>query len=214
MTPPAASPSPYATEQEAFWAGSFGTQYIERNQDDALLAANLSFFARALGRAGALADAIEFGANVGMNLRALAQLRPGIGLEGIEINPAAADRLEQALGPGRVHRGSMLEFDPARQWDLVLAKGVLIHIEPSCLPDLYDRMVRACGRYLLIAEYYNPTPVALAYRGHADRLFKRDFAGELMDRHPQMKLVDYGFVWRRDPVAPQDDITWFLLERR
>ena len=214
MAQPCAQPSPYATEQEAFWAGSFGTQYIERNQDDALLAANVALFARALRRAGPLADAIEFGANVGMNLRALAQLRPGIGLEGIEINPAAADRLEQALGAGRAHRGSMLEFDPIRQWDLVLAKGVLIHIEPSCLPDLYDRMVRACGRYLLIAEYYNPTPVALAYRGHSDRLFKRDFAGELMDRHPQMHLVDYGFVWRRDPVAPQDDITWFLLERR
>ncbi|MFM1990491.1 MAG: pseudaminic acid synthase [Pseudomonadota bacterium] len=207
-------PTAYRTEQESFWAGSFGTEYIERNQDDSLLAANLAFFSKALARAGAIDDAIEFGANVGMNLRALRQLRPGIALDGIEINPAAADRLEQVLTPERVHRGSMLEFEPSRRWDLVMAKGVLIHIAPSCLPDLYDRLVRACGRYLLIAEYYNPTPVALNYRGHTDRLYKRDFAGELMDRHPQMSLVDYGFVWRRDPVAPQDDITWFLLERR
>lgn len=204
----------YQTEQEAFWAGDFGAQYIARNEGDELLAANLAFFARALGRAAPVADAIEFGANVGMNLRALARLRPGIALDGIEINPQAADRLAEVLPPERIHRGSILAFQPPRRWDLVLIKGVLIHIAPECLPDVYDRLVAACGRFLLIAEYYNPTPVSVPYRGHADRLFKRDFAGELMDRHPSMRLVDYGFVWRRDPVAPQDDTTWFLLERR
>jgi spore coat polysaccharide biosynthesis protein SpsF len=29
-----------------------------------------------------------------------------------------------------------------------------------------------------------------------------------------MKLLDYGFAYRRDPDFPQDDINWFLLERR
>ena len=42
----------------------------------------------------------------------------------------------------------------------------------------------------------------------------RDFAGEIMDRHPQLQLVDYGFAYRRDPNFPQDDITWFLMEKR
>ena len=28
------------TEQEAFWAGDFGTEYIQSNQGDALLASN------------------------------------------------------------------------------------------------------------------------------------------------------------------------------
>jgi hypothetical protein len=31
----------FKTEQEAFWAGEFGTEYIKRNQGDALLASNL-----------------------------------------------------------------------------------------------------------------------------------------------------------------------------
>ena len=35
-----------------------------------------------------------------------------------------------------------------------------------------------------------------------------------MDRYPQMRLVDYGFVYRRDPNFPQDDITWFLMEKQ
>ena len=55
--------------------------------------------------------------------------------------------------------------------------------------------------------------MTIPYRGNEDRLFKRDFAGELMNRFPTLKLLDYGFVWKRDPVFPQDDITWFLLEK-
>jgi hypothetical protein len=50
------------------------------------------------------------------------------------------------------------------------------------------------------------------YRGNQERLFKRDFAGELMDRHG-LKLVNYGFAYHRDNYHPQDDITWFLLEK-
>jgi spore coat polysaccharide biosynthesis protein SpsF len=82
------------------------------------------------------------------------------------------------------------------------------------LPAVYDKLVAATGRYLLVAEYYNPSPVAIPYRGHTDRLFKRDFAGEILDRHPNLRLVDYGFAYRRDPDFQQDDITWFLLEKQ
>ena len=65
-----------------------------------------------------------------------------------------------------------------------------------------------------IAEYYNPTPVEVKYRGHDGRLFKRDFAGEMLDRFPDLKLVDYGFNYHRDHNFPQDDGNWFLLEKR
>lgn len=204
----------YKTPQESFWAGRFGTDYIERNQGDALLASNLAFFAKALRAATGVQSCIEFGANIGMNLRALKLLYPAMTQHGIEINADAAARLAQAIPPDHVHHGSLLDFAPTRQWDLTLIKGVLIHLNPDVLPQVYDKLVESCGRYLLVAEYYNPVPQAIPYRGHADRLFKRDFAGEIMDRHPQMQLVDYGFAYRRDPSFPQDDITWFLLARR
>ena len=79
---------------------------------------------------------------------------------------------------------------------------------------MYDTLVQVTGEYLLVAEYYNLVLVAIAYRGHSDRLFKRDFAGEIMLRHPTMELLDYGFAYRRDPNFPQDDITWFLMRKR
>lgn len=158
----------YRTEQEAFWAGDFGTEYIQRNQGDALLASNLAFFSRCLRAARGLASCIEFGANIGMNLKALRLLRPGLDCHAIEINAEAARLLAEVIPPANVHQGSILEFEPRR---------------------------------------------TIRYRGQGDRLFRRDFAGEILDRLACMRLVDYGFAYRRDPSYPQDDATWFLLEK-
>lgn len=203
----------FKTGQENFWAGAFGTEYIQRNQGDAILASNLSSFAKALRCACGIKSCIEFGANIGMNLKALKLLYPGIEAHAIEINADAAKQLGEVISPPRVYQTSILEFTPSCTYDLAMIKGVLIHINPAELPQVYDKLVAATGRYLLVAEYYNPVPVAISYRGHSDRLFKRDFAGEIMDRHAQMKLLDYGFVYHRDPQFPDDDFTWFLMEK-
>jgi spore coat polysaccharide biosynthesis protein SpsF len=203
----------YKTEQEEFWAGNFGTDYIQRNQGSQLLASNLAFFSKALRSTSNLKKCIEFGANIGMNLLALKMLYPNMDLHGIEINESAVAELRALIPEDNVYHESILNFEHRGQWDLVLVKGVLIHINPDEIQKVYDKMVSACSRYLLIAEYYNPTPVSIPYRGHANRLFKRDFAGEIMDIFPEMKLADYGFAYKRDPDFPQDDINWFLLRR-
>lgn len=203
----------YTTEQEAFWAGSFGDAYIQRNNSDQLLASNLHFFSSALKQCGKVQSSIEFGANIGMNLRALKMLYPGIQLEGIEINATAASELAEVIGKENVHHCSIFDVIPTKQVDLAFIKGVLIHINPDQLHVVYDRLYAASSRYILVAEYYNPSPVSIPYRGHDDRLFKRDFAGELMDRFTDLELVDYGFAYRRDPSFPQDDITWFLMRK-
>lgn len=204
----------FKTEQEAFWAGNFGEEYINRNKGDDLLASNLDFFAKALRSTYGIKNCIEFGANIGMNLKALKLLYPNINSHAIEINVEAARQLGSVISPANIYNTSILDFEPARNWDLTLIKGVLIHINPNVLPQVYDKLVASMGRYLMVAEYYNTFPVAVPYRGHSDRLFKRDFAGEIMDLHPQLRLVDYGFAYRRDPNFPQDDITWFLMEMR
>ena len=204
----------FKTEQESFWAGEFGSEYIQRNQGDALLASNLNFFSKALRAAHKLNSCIEFGANIGMNLKALKLLHPTIELHAIEINADAANELAKTIPQKNVYQSSILDFESCECWDLALIKGVLIHINPEELINVYDKLVAACGKFLLVAEYYNPSPVEIPYRGHNNRLFKRDFAGEIMNRHPQMTLIDYGFSYRRDPNFPQDDITWFLLEKK
>ena len=203
----------FKTEQEDFWAGKFGDDYIARNAGAALLGSNISLLAKMLGRCAQAKSLIEFGANIGMNLRAIRALQSDMELGAIEINADAVQELRAWGGVNEIHHGSVLEFQTGRTWDIALIKGVLIHINPDFLPQVYESLFRASNRYIMMVEYYNPTPVEVVYRGHSGRLFKRDFASELLDRFPSLRVVDYGFVWRRDPVFPQDDATWFVLEK-
>jgi pseudaminic acid biosynthesis-associated methylase len=204
----------YKTEQEVFWAGEFGKEYIGRNKSEEYLASNLNFFSKAFSQSGRPGSVIEFGANVGMNLRAIKLLFPNIDLFGIEINKDAAAELADNIGKDRVYNGSIFDFETSRKYDVSLIKGVLIHINPEMLSLVYEKLYNSSQKYILICEYYNPSPVTVNYRGHTDRLFKRDFAGEMLEKYNDLILVDYGFCYKRDIAFPQDDITWFLLEKK
>ena len=203
----------FLTEQEQFWAGEFGDEYTNRNQGKQWIAANLSLFAQVLRRTERVQSVLEFGANIGLNLDAIHQLLPHAELSAVEINAKAAELLT-AKGFINVWQGSILEYKTEKQHDLTFTKGVLIHLNPDWLPKVYDALYHASSRYILIAEYYNPKPVEVAYRGHSEKLYKRDFCGELLDRFSDLSLIDYGFVYHRDMNFPEDDLTWFLLEKK
>ncbi len=204
--------SMYKTPQEEFWAGAFGDEYTDRNQNEKLLSSNHALFSRIVARTTGVRSVIEFGPNVGLNLIAIMRLIPDVELSAVEINEKACAAL-QKTGKVQVYCQSILDFKPDRKRDMVFTKGVLIHLSPEVLPAVYEKMYESSARYVCVAEYYNPTPVEINYRGHGERLFKRDFAGELLDKYPDLRLVDYGFSYHRDPQFPQDDITWFLLEK-
>lgn len=203
----------FKTPQENFWAGDFGNDYIDRNKGDKLLASNLNFFNNSLKSASRINSVIEFGANIGMNLKSLKLLFPHLELDGIEINKNAHSKLKDFLGINNAHLSSIFDFTSKKTYDLTLIKGVLIHINPDELKNVYKKLYELSSKYILICEYYNPSPVTINYRGHSDRLFKRDFAGEFMDVYKDVQLIDYGFSYRRDQKFPQDDITWFLLKK-
>ena len=202
----------FTTEQEEFWAGSFGDEYAERNWGKQIVAGNTALFSRIMSQTTKVKSAIEFGANIGMNLMAIRHLFPEIELSAIEINTNAVERLN-SLGYVNVYPQSILDFACDCTRDFVLIKGVLIHINPEALPKVYELLYQTSNRYICLAEYYNPSPVEVSYRGHTGKLFKRDFAGEMLNQFPALRLIDYGFVYHSDPNFPLDDITWFLLEK-
>lgn len=197
-------------EQEKFWSGQFGTDYCQRNNTGRLLEANMVMFADIIPQCRGISTVCEFGCNIGLNLEAIHLVNPALHLTGFDINPEAvkvASRLEYA----DVYESSIMDFNPEDKFDLVFTKGVLIHIHPDNLQDTYRKIVKLSNKYILVAEYYNPKPVALDYRGESGKLWKRDFAGDLIDNFG-MRLVDYGFVYHRGNY-PQDDISWFLLTK-
>ncbi len=203
----------YKTEQEEFWAGEFGNEYTNRNMGASLVAANTALFARMFYKTVNIASMIEFGANRGLNLVAVRNLFPNIQLDAVEINQQAVEELK-ALGLATVFHSSLFDFKVDKQYDATLSKGVLIHINPDSLHLAYQMLYQYSRKYICIMEYYNPKPVEVEYRGNRNKLFKRDFAGEMMDKYPDLTLLDYGFVYHRDNNFPQDDGNWFVLEKR
>lgn len=202
----------YATEQETFWAGEFGNEYISRNENVNLLAAKILFWSGIVRKGEAISSCLELGANIGLNLKALGVLLPCLQMTGVEINAKAAEECAK-LERVKVVNTSILEYKSEEQFDLVFTSGVLIHINPDMLPMVYDVLYRHSKKYILVSEYYNLTPMEINYRGNKGKLFKRDFAGEIMARYPSLHLIDYGFRYHGALDSEGEDSTWFLMEK-
>lgn len=202
----------FKTEQEKFWAGDFGEKYITRNRDKQLIASNTALFAKILPKSEKISSVFEIGPNIGLNLISLKSLLPHAEFTALEINENAVFQLKQLQFVDVIH-DSILNYDSNKKYDFVFSKGVLIHINPESLQEVYEKMFELSNRYICIAEYYNPVPQEIDYRGHRNKLFKRDFAGELVEKYPELKIIDYGFVYHGDNQFPLDDITWFLLKK-
>jgi pseudaminic acid biosynthesis-associated methylase len=201
----------YKTEQEKFWAEEFGDEYSQRNTS--IIKSNINFFSKVFSRVENVNSVIEFGSNIGMNLHALNTIS-NLEISAIEINKTAVNELQKLDFLKKVYNESLLDINLDKKFDMTFIKGVLIHINPEYLDVVYEKLYNYSNRYILVAEYYNPTPVEIPYRGNEGKLFKRDFAGEILDKYDDLELVDYGFLYHRDNNFPQDDISWFLLEKR
>ena len=206
-------------DQERAWRGEHGDAYNRRSPGNE--EANYQLFRQIFGGIhGGLSGqfrpidtVLELGAGTGANVRALSRVIPLARFDAVEVNAQACEVLMNSSPCSLVLNFSVLDWKPDRAYDLVLSKGLLIHIAPEDLIQAYDTIHQAARRWILLAEYYNPTRVAIPYRGQNNLLWKADYAGEMLERYPDLHLVDYGFVYRRDRY-PQDDITWFLLEKR
>ncbi|MBR3722827.1 MAG: pseudaminic acid biosynthesis-associated methylase [Selenomonadaceae bacterium] len=204
----------FKTEQESFWAGDFGNEYIGRNSmTDEAVAARISQWCQIINNIpGSISDCLEFGTNIGINLKALGILLPHLKMSGIEINERAAAECRK-LPRVEIYQNSILDFETSDKFDLTFTSGVLIHINPDFLPKVYDKLYNYSKRYILVCEYYNPTPVEVLYRNHTKKLFKRDFAGEILAKYPDVRLIGYGFFYHLDNNFPNDDFNWFLMEK-
>jgi len=208
----------FVTAEESFWAGSFGSEYIERNKSEELFASNVSFFKEVLKNTSDLENILEFGSNIGMNLKAISREYPDAKLSAVEINSDAVNYLKDILPEERIFHQSILEFKPQKTYDLVFTKGVLIHINPKELTNVYQKMYDSSHKYILMCEYYDSNPSSLSYRGFSEKLYKRDFAGEILNKFSDLRLLDYGFAYHMSAeLKPnnfiKNDITFFLLQK-
>jgi pseudaminic acid biosynthesis-associated methylase len=145
-------------------------------------------------------------------LAALNRINNELDIRGYEINKLASN-IASDRKIAKIFNTTITEpLSHNKKFDLSFTKGVLIHINPCKLDSVYENLYNLSNRYIMICEYYNPSPLSIEYRGHKDRLFKRDFAGELISKY-NLKLINYGFNYYRDKYLTNDDTTWFLMEK-
>lgn len=196
--------------QTKIWEGPFGNKYTKRHNSKPINS-EISFFKKIFKSVDRLTSILELGCNNGRNLEALRKIDVKFELKGYEINEIAIKEAQKKkFDVSKKSISSNLQN--SKSYDLVFTKGVLIHIPPNKLDRVYTNMYNLSKKYLLVAEYFNPTPMKLIYRGNKNLMFKRDFAKDLIDKF-NLNLVDYGFVYKYDPINPQDNLNWFLLRK-
>lgn len=200
----------FKTLQEKFWAEKFGNKYIKRNKESKN---RLKTIGHALKKNNLnILSALELGCNVGYNLDALKTLFKKSKLYGVEINKLAFNEANKKYN---CYNESILDFKSKKKYDLVFTAGVLIHQNPKYLKKIYKKIYQLSKKYIYIQEYFNPDPVVIRYRNHKDKLFKRDFAKDIISIYPSLKLIDYGFFWKEDPKLKGncDNSNWFLFKK-
>ncbi len=203
----------YETNQENFWAGEFGNNYTERNSGNNFITLAKNQLENSLRKAEDINSAIELGSNTGNNMEALSSMFPQMELHAIEINKTAYNILENKK-ICTTYNSSLLDFNTNRKFDLAFTSGVLIHIAPDSLPKAYKKLYELSNKYILMIEYYNHVPEEINYRGNLGKLYRRDFASEIIEQHPSLNLIDYGFLYHNDnDIQRREDMYWFLLEK-
>ena len=197
--------------QEKFWQGNFGNSYIKRNNHLKDVKNNFFFFKKVFNKKVKINSLIELGPNVGLNIIALRKIFKNLRITGVEINKKACEHLKKIKNVSVINN-SILKFKLKSKFDLVLIRGVMIHVHPKNLTKLYKKIEKLSKKYILICEYYSPYPISINYRGHKNKLFKNDYAGDFLKICKNYKLIDYGFNYHLDKY-PQDDTSWFLLRK-
>jgi len=203
-----------------FWMGEFGNKYISRNNHPDMINDNIEIFKRILLKNKIkIKSVLEYGSNVGLNLLALKKIYKDLDINAVEINSTACKKLKKNIENIKIFNQSIFDFNNNLNYldlkfDLTLSKTVLIHINPSDILKAYKALYQKSKKYILLIEYHNPSPVNIMYRGFSNKLFKRDFAGDLLRLYKDLKLLDYGFIYSKDPkLFNCDDLNWFLLKK-
>lgn len=205
------------TEQVKFWRGDFGDSYVDRNATSHdHIRMRLSMWARIFKYMAAdmPGSVLEIGPNIGLNIRAMKMLCDA---EYYAVEPNAKARKilieEQVLPEANIQNAFAGDFRiPLVPVDMVFTSGVLIHIHHDDLLAACKNIYLSAGKYIVCYEYFSDAPEIIQYRGHGDKLFKRDYGSFWLENFPDLKCLGYGFDWQA--MTGMDNATWWVFEKR
>jgi len=211
------NPTESDVEQRKFWSEEFGENYINRNktmdevnqiyekQTGITVEKIFENFFSELDRKSKI---LELGCNIGLNLSTLRKMGFS-NLHGLELNKKAVEIAKKNNPEIKFINSSIEDFDPkGEKFDLVYTAGVLIHIHPSTLSAIVEKMLDLTKEYIFGFEYYSDNLVEIKYRGHSNVCWKQNFPLLFMKSLPTLKIIkEEKFLYRDENVY---DIAYLL----
>ena len=157
----------------------------------------------------------DCGANIGRNIGFLkdVDLLSKSSFAALDLNSVALEKLIGTYPDVETKHTNILNFECDEVFDLVFTSGVLIHINPKNLEQVYENLMKLTKKYCLLIEYFNRTPVEIPYRGENGLLWKRDFGKHFLEKSG-WEPISYGFLWGHEyDTAGFDDVTYWLFKR-
>lgn len=198
------------TKQEELWGGEFGNKYHARNPQ----ADHSALWNEVIGsRLAGVHSVFEPGAGMGDNLVAIRDRSDSLGygcrVTGMDVNAHACAEMDKR-GIVAIH-GAFPNTPIDNRYDLIITRGFLIHLPNYVLKPALEKIYQMANRYICFAEYYSPRRRTVSYHGEKSALWTGDYAGMLMDMHPDVELIKYGFKYGR---VCGYDLTHFLMEKK
>lgn len=97
---------------------------------------------------------LEVGCGFGRIAKLVTDLRPGVEYTGIDLSPDMLASARQKVPAGRFLRSSLRNV-AVRQYDLVIAVEVLMHVPPKNV-EAAMRKLRALGRHVVTVDWTTP----------------------------------------------------------
>lgn len=183
---------PTLNNQQKFWSGEFGDDYIKRNlefhnvqyTDSDRLSITKSFF-QDIPRDSSI---LEIGCNVGSIIWILDKMG-FTDVTGIDIKKEAIDIISKRYPHYTFIHSSIESFQLRRKYDMVYTSAVLIHIHPDNLMRVVKKIKALSYKHIFGFEYYSEDFEEADYYKE-DKMWTGDYPS-LFDMKPErMELHD------------------------
>ncbi len=106
-----------------------------------------------LGEMGNLRDVLDVGCGQGRLAAVLKDVLPKAKYSGVDLGAAQIEGTRAVRPDGTFYQSKLQDFQPDRQWDLVLCSEVLMHVPPADIRAVAQTLKAAARRFMLLIEW-------------------------------------------------------------
>lgn len=99
---------------------------------------------------------LDVGCGYGRLAEKLAEIRPDMVYTGVDVSPDLLAAARARHPQGEYIESSIADFSPRRKWDLVLCVQVLMHIPPTDVGAVTEKLLRAARKYVVTCDWTKP----------------------------------------------------------